>query len=286
MIVVNRLTKRFGKVTAVEEVTFSVAAGEVIALWGSNGAGKTTVIRCLLGVLPFSGEVRINGYAVPQEGREARRIVGFVPQEIRFHEHLSVNETLEFFARLKKTSVDTVSVWLDRLQLRPHGQKLVKELSGGMKQKLALAIALLGDPPVLFLDEPTANLDMQSRDDFLDLLNELKHVGKTMVFSSHRLEEVLSFADRVLILDQGRLIADAPPQEVYERLGKRSLLRIYVPVGQVSPALEILRQHGFQASQNGRGIKVEVDAHAKGEPITVLAGAGVVIENFDYEVEG
>lgn len=285
MIQAKNITKRFGKLTAVDDVSFQIKKGEAVAFWGSNGAGKTTVLRCLLGVIQFGGQVLVNGYDVTRQSKQARRMIGFVPQEISFHDNLSVQETMEFYARLKKTTLDTIGNWVKRLELEPHTSKTVKELSGGMKQRLALGIALLGDPPILFLDEPTANLDMRSRDNFLDLLSELKREGKTIVFSSHRMEEVFSFADRVLVLDQGKLITDSPPHEVYKQLGKRSLLRIYIANNQTDTALNILEKHGFKVSQNGSGLKVQVDSHSKGQPITLLANEGIAVENFDYEVE-
>lgn len=285
MIDVASLVKRFGKLTAVDGLTFQVRNGEAVALWGSNGAGKTTVLRCLLGVLPYQGQIHIGGQEIQEHSKAARRMIGFVPQEISFHDNLSIRETLEFYALLKKTTLEGIGGWVEKLGLQAHLSKTVKELSGGMKQRLALAIALLADPPLLLLDEPTSNLDMKSRDDFLDLLVKLKKAGKTIVFSSHRLEEVFSFADRVLILDQGKLLADAAPREVYQKLGKHSLLRIYLPAEQISSALDILKDRGFSATRNGSGIKVQVEAQAKAHPLTILARRGVFVENFEYEIE-
>ncbi len=284
MITVTSLNKKFGKIVAVNNLSFAIAPGETVALWGSNGAGKTTVLRCLLGIIPFEGDVFINGFEVRKQSKQARRLIGFVPQEISFHDNLTLQETIEFYARLKKTSLDSLQEWIDRLGLTAHISKTVKELSGGMKQRLALAIALLANPPILFLDEPTANLDMHSRDDFLELLGELKQDGKTIVYSSHRLEEVFGFADRILVLDQGQMIADSPPSEVYQQLGRRSMLRIYVPEKLIASAIRALQKHGFQATRNGVGIKVQVDAHSKGEPIIILANEGVEVQNFDYEI--
>jgi ABC-type multidrug transport system ATPase subunit len=285
LIQVSNLIKKFGKLTAVDNITFSVKKGEAVAFWGSNGAGKTTVLRCLLGIIPYEGHIRINGFEVAKESKEVRKLIGFVPQEISFHDNLSVNETLEFYSQLKKTTLQSIENWIERLGLKPHLSKTVKELSGGMKQKLALAIALLANPPILFLDEPTANLDMHSREDFLELLTILKQKGKTIVFSSHRLEEVISFADRVLILDQGNLIADCPPAEVYEKLGRQSFLLLYVPQRQKDSAIKILGEKGFTVSPNGVGIKVKVDSHLKGQPISVLVSEGISVSNFEYEVE-
>lgn len=285
VIRVKSLVKRFGQLIAVNNISFVVKRGEAVAFWGSNGAGKTTVLRCLLGIIPHEGRIEIGGFNLSDAGKSARKLIGFVPQEISFHDNLSVKETLEFYARLKKTTPESVHGWIDKLGLKPNLAKTVKELSGGMKQKLALAIALLGNPPILFLDEPTANLDMHSRDDFLDLLVSLKNEGKTIVFSSHRSEEVFSFADRVLLLDEGGLAADCLPSEVYEKLGRQFSLKLYLYRNQRESALRILSKKGYRVSPNGNGIEVKVDSHMKGLPIQILAGEGITVSDFEYQVE-
>ena len=206
MIVVRGLTKRFGPVTAVEDLSFTVEAGEAVALWGPNGAGKSTVLHCLLGIVRYDGTIELGGCDPHRHGKAARRLVGFVPQQIYLPEDFTVREVVDFFARLNGASPETIPGVLERLGLAAHAEKRVGTLSGGMKQRVALAVALLGDPPILLLDEPTASLDAQSRRDFLYLLGELKRSGKTLLFSSHRQDEILSLADRVLILEQGRLV--------------------------------------------------------------------------------
>jgi nitrous oxidase accessory protein len=206
MIVVRGLTKRFGPVTAVEDLSFTVEAGEAVALWGPNSAGKSTVLHCLLGIVRYDGTIELGGCDPHRHGKAARRLVGFVPQQIYLPEDFTVREVVDFFARLKGASPETIPAVLERLGLAAHAEKRVGTLSGGMKQRVALAVALLGDPPILLLDEPTASLDAQSRRDFLYLLGELKRSGKTLLFSSHRQDEILSLADRVLILEQGRLV--------------------------------------------------------------------------------
>ena len=219
MVHVRDLTKRFGSLVAVDRLSFEVMSGEAVALWGPNGAGKTTALRCLLGLLPFQGTIRVGGYDVAIQGREARQLIGFVPQELNFHDDLTVRETLHFYARLKKAPLERIDEALERINLTKHAHKPVKELSGGMKQRLALAVALLANPPLLVLDEPTANLDARARQELLALLGELKAAGKTLVFSSHRLSEVAKLADRVLVLEDGRLIASCPAREWIEARG-------------------------------------------------------------------
>lgn len=283
MIQVQDLTKRFGSLTAVDDVSFTVREGEAVALWGANGAGKTTALRCLLGVIPFEGQIGLAGYDVRYQGKAARRAVGFVPQELTFHDDMSVLETIRFYAALKKTVAEPVDGLLRRLGLAKHAGKRVQELSGGLKQRLALAIALLADPPVLILDEPTSNLDLQARDDFLELLSELKGAGKTLIFSSHRLSEVVGLADRVLVLDDGRLAADCRPDQLSERTGWQATLRLHLPGEWIERAIDVLEAKGYATSRNGQGIWVRVTPHEKVTPLSTLVQAGVPVQDFELE---
>lgn len=205
-ITVRGLTKRFGSLTAVEDLSFTVNPGEAVALWGPNGAGKSTVLHCILGVVRYDGRVEVGGHDPRRHGKAARRLIGFVPQQIQIPDDFTLFEALEFFARLKGAPLETLPRVMEQLGLEEHARKRVGALSGGMKQRLALAVALVGDPPILLLDEPTASLDAKTRAELLHVLAELKCSGKTLIFSSHRPDEILALADRVLVLEQGRLI--------------------------------------------------------------------------------
>lgn len=239
IISVTDLTRRFGHLTAVDHVSFDVKRGEAVALWGANGAGKTTALRCLLHLMPFTGQVTIAGLDVTKQGKAARRLVGFVPQELSFHDELTVAETLTFYARLKKIPAGAdFTPLLARLELIDHIRKPIRALSGGLKQRLALALALLGDPPLLILDEPTSNLDLRAREEFVHFLKELRDEGKTLVFSSHRLEEVKALADRVLLLESGRLALAAPPHVVARRLQELPAAQPVAETPRWQPALE------------------------------------------------
>ena len=284
MIEVNHLTKRFGSLTAVDDLSFTVQPGEAVALWGANGAGKTTAVRCLLNLIPFEGSITLNGIDVKKQGKEARRLTGFVPQELTFHDDMTVAETITFYARLKKVPTGTdFSSLLARLSLMPHIDKPIRDLSGGLKQRLALALALLADPPILILDEPSANLDIRAREDFLFLLHNLKEAGKTMVFSSHRLEEVTALADRVLLLEAGKLVVDTPPNELEQRLGWHTMLHIYLPEQKIDPALKSLTSYGWSVNKNGRGVRVQVSPGEKGKVLRVLYDAGIEVDDFTVE---
>jgi ABC-type multidrug transport system ATPase subunit len=159
----------------------------------------------LLGLLPCDGQLTLAGFDLRREGLRARSRLGYVPQELRFHGDMTVRETMEFYASLREVRHSECAPALERVGLGDHSAKLVSQLSGGMKQRLALALALLGDPPVLLLDEPTSNLDLQARSEFLSLLCSLKAQGKTMLFSAHHLEELAPLADRVVLLEQGHI---------------------------------------------------------------------------------
>ncbi|MHB1427057.1 MAG: nitrous oxide reductase family maturation protein NosD, partial [Gemmataceae bacterium] len=201
-ISVSGLTKRFGSVLAVADLSFEVGLGETVALWGPNGAGKTTILKCLLGLIPFEGTARVQGTVCGPRGKAARRLLGYVPQEIRLHPDQTVREAIDFYARLRKAPQTRVGELLAEWQLCDITERPVRHLSGGMKQKLALVIALLSDPPVMLLDEPTSNLDTRTRQELDELLERLKKAGKTLLFCSHRAGEIGRLADRVLILER------------------------------------------------------------------------------------
>jgi len=284
MIEVRYLTKRFGRFTAVQDLSFTVAEGEAVALWGANGAGKTTAVRCLLNLFPYEGEITVNGLDARRQSKAVRRLVGFVPQELSFHDDMSVAETLIFYARLKKVPDGyDFEPLLERLRLSEHVQKRVGELSGGLKQRLALAVALLSDPPILILDEPTASLDIRSREEFLVLLRGLKRAGKTMVFSSHHLEEITALADRVLLLEDGRLVVDAPPDQLERQLNWETTLHLYMADAAIDPALQTLAGLGMPVSRNGRGLRVQVAPGGKGKVLQALHDAGLRVDDFTVE---
>ncbi|HMQ52022.1 MAG TPA: nitrous oxide reductase family maturation protein NosD [Anaerolineae bacterium] len=284
MIKVTGLTKRFGNFKAVDDLSFTVAPGEALALWGPNGAGKTTVIRSLLGLLSAEGKLLVNGYDAQTEGKKARAAIGYVPQELAFYDDLSARETLVFYARLKHVASERVDQVLAEVGLSAHGHKAVAALSGGMKQRLALAAALLADPPLLILDEPTSNLDTAARDDFIKLLLTQKARGKTLLFTSHRLEEVELLASRVLVLAEGRLkLSCDRPAELAKQLGMTMSLKIILPQIWHDNALDLLHQRGFSASRNGIGLRVDVSPSAKMAPLQALLAENIEVNNFEIE---
>jgi nitrous oxidase accessory protein len=285
-ISVRGLSKRFGKMTAVDDLSFDVRPGETVALWGPNGAGKTTILRCLLGLLPCGGTAHVLGHPCGPRGRASRQQLGYVPQDVRLHADQSVRDTVRFYARLRRVAPERVDTLLREWGLDDVRRRAVGHLSGGMRQKLALVVALLSDPPVLLLDEPTSNLDARTRREFGELLGRLKAAGKTLLFCTHRPSEVWKLADRVIVLERGRQVAEGPPERVREHLLEPAHLGLTVADGEGAAAAERLREGGFLVQATGSRLWVDAPAGRKVEAIERLNRAGVTILDFDLERDG
>jgi ABC-type multidrug transport system ATPase subunit len=214
ILTISSLTKKFGKFVAVQDLSWKMERGEAVALWGRNGAGKTTAIKCILGLLQSEGRIVVAGYDAVREGKRVRAAIGYVPQELALPADMGTLEALAFYSRLKKVPRSRAQEALAEVEMLEHAGKRIGQLSGGMKQRVALAVALLSDPPLLVLDEMTSNLDSRARNELLLLLVRQKKLGKTILFTSHRPSEVKALADRVLILEQGRLVADCGAEEI------------------------------------------------------------------------
>lgn len=283
MISFTQLTKRFGRFTAVDDLSIDVAAQEAVALWGPNGAGKTTVIKCLLGLLHYDGTITAEGYDARKQGKAVRRLLGYVPQELSFYTDMGTLEMVKFYARLKRVSTSRAEAVLSQVGLAGHEAKPVGALSGGMKQRLALGLALLADPPLLVLDEPTSNLDAAARDQFLHLLIDVRAAGRTILFTSHRLEEIEALADRVLVMEAGQVRLVCLGRELATRLNLRSQIKLQLDQESVDTALNILRSSGFTVHRNGAGVVVDVAAGNKAAPIDALARADIAVVDFNVD---
>lgn len=281
----RRVTKRFGDRVALDHLDFRIREGEAVVLWGPNGAGKTTALRAILGIVPFAGSLSVAGKDPRRDGRAVRRLIGFVPQETALQGDLGVAETLELFARLRRVTDSRQEELMAWLELSGLAAAPVATLSGGMRQRLALGVALLADPPILLLDEPTANLDAASRGAFYRLLAALKRLGKTLIFTTHRLEEVVYLADRVLYLEAGRLVADGPPDLARLAGSTDTRLQVRVPERQVAEARELLIGQGFEPRRIGPLLVLTVSSRRKVEPLALLFRAGVEVEDLALSQE-
>lgn len=281
MIEVRDLTKTFGRLAAVDRLSFRLPGGG-LALWGPNGAGKTTVIRCILGLLRYRGDVTVCGLDARRQGKACRRAIGYVPQELALYGDLRVTEALHYFGRLKRAGAARVPAVLDEIGLAPHARKRIGELSGGMKQRLALGVALLADPPILVLDELTSNLDRAAQASFLEMLRRQKDRGRTILFASHRIDEVELLADRVVGLESGRRRFECAAADLARTAGLRCVLKVVVDRDAVDRAVEVLSRGAWAVTRNGTGLQVEVPAGGKAGPIAALCRADIAVRDFDF----
>jgi len=208
---VSRLVKRYGGKPVVSGVSFEVAEGEVFGLLGPNGAGKTTTMEMIEGLrLPDEGEIFVDGIDAIRHRDRVKRIIGVQLQSTALFEHLTVRESLQLYASFYGISRDFEPL-LDSFDLKEKERTLVKHLSGGQRQRLAIALAVVHDPKVLFLDEPTTGLDPQARRGLWEIIRKLKGEGRTIFLSTHYMEEAEQLCDRVAIMDRGEIIAlDTP----------------------------------------------------------------------------
>jgi Cu-processing system ATP-binding protein len=194
--------------TILDHVSFSVASGESVALVGPNGSGKTSILRCLLGLVPFTGRIDVGGLDILREPIAARTLMSYVPQKAAFGD-APAREVLTFVATLRRIDRSRILATLREVGLEDHAGERVRTFSGGMQQRLSLALALLTDTPVLLLDEPSASLDREGQEHFSAIVARLRKRGRTLLLASHRPEEVEAMTDRVLHIDRGRIAA--PP---------------------------------------------------------------------------
>jgi ABC-2 type transport system ATP-binding protein len=225
IITVTDLRKRYGTLTAVDGVSFEVGEGEVFGILGPNGAGKTTTLEMIEGMRPIdAGEAVIDGVDVKADPREVKRRIGIQLQASAFFDELTLVELLHLFAQLYEREVDPMAL-LALVDLTEKAKSQVRTLSGGQKQRFSIASALVNDPRVLFLDEPTTGLDPQARRHMWGLVRAIRESGHTVVLTTHYMEEAEELCDRVAIMDRGRIIALDRPQELVDALVGRGFTK-------------------------------------------------------------
>ncbi|MFC5353748.1 ABC transporter ATP-binding protein [Azospirillum himalayense] len=233
---VEGVSKRYGDAFAVREVDLDLAAGECVAMVGHNGAGKSSLIKLMLGLTtPTAGGIRVlGGDPASAAASHIRRQVGFLPESVAFHPSMTGRETLDFYARLKRVSRDGNDALFERVGLEPAAVKRrVGTYSKGMRQRLALAQALLGGPKVLFLDEPTTGLDPALRQSFYEIVRDLRDAGTTVLLCSHALTELEGQADRVVVMNRGRKVADGSLATLRGLAQLPVRIRLTLPSGEV-----------------------------------------------------
>jgi len=250
-LAVKNVRKNYGSLQALAGVSLEVRAGEIYGLLGPNGAGKSTLVSIISGLLePSAGEVVIAGESLLREPERAKRSLGVVPQEISVYEELSAEENLRFFGSLygmrgKRLSERVYEV-LEWTGLQAWRRQPASKFSGGMKRRLNLGVAIVHQPRVLLLDEPTAGVDVQGRLAIHDLIREFARTGAAILLTTHDLYEAESLCDRVGIIDAGKILAEGAPEELVRQHGVRSLIRLTTP--KQEQAAEIVQSRFPQCS--------------------------------------
>jgi lipooligosaccharide transport system ATP-binding protein len=292
----GRLTKRFGEVTAVDEIDVEIERGEAFGFLGPNGAGKTSAMR-MIGCVspPTSGELQVLGMDPETEGPAIRGRLGVVPQRDTLDEELTVRENLlvygRYFGLPRATVSERASELLEFAQLAERADSKVEPLSGGMKRRLTIARALINEPEILLLDEPTTGLDPQARHVLWDRLFRLKRSGVTLVLTTHYMDEAEQLCDRLVVMDNGRVVAEGSPRQLIEKYSTREVLELRFPaddharyaekVADLAARVEVLPDRLLLYTDDGDdGVAI---VHARGlAPLSVLVRRSTLEDVFLY----
>jgi len=290
LIEVNGLVKHFGATRAVDGVSFNVGTGTVLGLLGPNGAGKTTTVRMLATLLtPDAGSASIDGFDVVTDATSVRSIIGLTGQYAAVDEKLTGRENLWMVGRLlgmRRDDADArASELLARFRLSDAGDRQVKTYSGGMRRRVDLAVSLVGRPEVLFLDEPTTGLDPASRIEMWEVTRELISEGTTVLLTTQYLEEADELADRIVVIDSGRVIAEGTAEELKDRTGGRTLELTLTQRADLERATTIAMRIGdrpVMARSDVATLEVEVgrDTEYAARVVAALSEGGIAVEEF------
>ena len=279
---IKNVVKRFGKVEAVRDVSFTLPEGETVALVGHNGAGKTTLMKLMLGLIrPTGGHITVLGDD-PSAGEFAgRRRLGYLPENVSFNAALTGQETLAFYARLKREPAKSVASLLERVGLTHAANRRVGTYSKGMRQRLGLAQALLGEPRVLLLDEPTTGLDPALRQSFYEIVEELRGRGATLLLSSHALTELEERAGRVIIMNRGIKVADGTLDELRRIARLPTRIRLKVTDAGLANVPNWLGPVDSWRQVNGHMVEIDAAPERKIEVLRRATDEGAPVEDLD-----
>jgi len=266
VVEVSHLRKCYGPLAAVDDLSFSVHAGEIFSFLGPNGAGKTTTVEILEGLRDRTGgEVRVLGADPWTDLEHIKRHVGVVPQDFHFFPKLTPREALDLYARLFGVRADTEGL-LERVDLTDKANDRYDTLSGGQKQKLGVALALVNDPEICFLDEPTTGLDPRARRAIWQVIRSLRNDGRTVFLTTHYLDEAQQLSDRIAIINRGRLVVSGSPTDLIARFGRPERIRIHGN-GQLA---DQLKQLGLPVDVHDGTIEVVLRTRADATPVLQL----------------
>jgi len=262
-IEVDSLVKKYGDLTAVDSISFTINKGEIFSFLGPNGAGKTTTVEVLECIRkPTSGRAYVLGFDILKDQDEIKKRIGVLPQEFNTFDSLTVRENLQYFAGMFGSAVDVDSL-IKLVDLEDKRNEQYKKLSGGLKQRLGVAMALVNDPEIVFLDEPTGGLDPKARHEVWNVIRGLKKQGKTVFLTTHYMEEAEVLSDTVTIIHKGKIVATGTPEELITRYGQRNLLILKNTDKAAVPLIETL------------GLEANFDSDAGDVKVTLSRGLDV-----------
>lgn len=272
IVQVKNLTKTYASgFTALDGVNLDIEEGEIIALLGPNGAGKTTLISTICGITqPSSGQVTVGGFDVVKNYRDARRLIGLVPQELSLEAFETVRNSVLFSRGLfgKSRNVEFVEETLRKLGLGDKMDSRINQLSGGMKRRVLIAKALAHEPRVLFLDEPTAGVDVELRKDMWNVVEDLRKDGVTIILTTHYIEEAEAIADRIGVINKGRILLVQDKHELIAQMGRKELrIDLADPIAAVP---DTLANYGLKLVEGGQSVTYSYDTRAERTGITAL----------------
>lgn len=276
---VRGLAKQFGDFTAVDAIDLNIKKGEIFGFLGPNGAGKSTTIKMLCGLLlPTSGNGTVNGLDIMRESEEIKKNIGYMSQKFSLYDDLSVEQNIDFFSGIygveREKKAERREWVLEMAGLIDRRMSVTKDLPGGFKQRLALGCAILHEPPIIFLDEPTSGVDPISRRNFWNLINEMSSAGTTVFVTTHYMDEA-DYCNRLALIYRGRIIAEGSPNELKQKYMKRYVLEI--ETDRVVEAMEALNKNGIETAIFGSLLHATVDNIEKqtAKTRTVLEEAGI-----------
>lgn len=282
VVKVEGLTRRFGDFVAVDGINLNIGKGEIFGFLGPNGAGKSTTIKMLCGLLlPSSGKGSVGGHDIMTESEEIKKNIGYMSQKFSLYDDLTVEENIRFFSGMygvrREKRKERMEWVLEMAGLKERRGVMAGTLPGGFKQRLALGCAILHEPPILFLDEPTSGVDPLSRRTFWNLINKMSGSGTTVFVTTHYMDEA-DYCHRLALIYRGRIIAEGTPMELKERFMKRHVLEIEVE--RMVEALDILEKKGVDAAIFGSLLHVTVEDVAQG-----IADIRRTLESSDIQVD-
>jgi ABC-2 type transport system ATP-binding protein len=284
-IELNRVTKQFGEVTALRDVDLVVEEGEIFGFLGPNGAGKSTTIDILLDfVRPTAGSVSVLGFDAQRDSLEVRKRVGVLPDAYHVYDRLTGRQHVEFAIRSKRSDDDPIAI-LERVGIADAADRKAGDYSKGMRQRLVLGMALVGEPELLILDEPSTGLDPKGAREMREIINEERNRGATVFFSSHILEQVEAVCDRVGILMGGELVAVDTIDGLRNSVGIEQTLAITTDRPVDEPALVAIRAVDgvSRATASGTSVAVTLESHSKAAVLNALEARGIGVDDFSTE---